>query len=1311
MHGILGKLTRWCIYLAAAGVMFLALLVGIARLLLPLVPDYQNDIRRWAGEATGFDVGFEYISASWPLAGPELRFFDVTISSREDRRPILEAESVTVGISILRLLFERQFAVSRIGVETARVDIQMQPAGPVLVQGRPVADLIPFQTMPADGFEIPDIRIQMNDIELFYAGAARIDDTLRFFIDGLDVRLSKSGIAVDGSVELADEFGESAEFSVDLPVELLQSLQQPDPEIRKPADRETLREGPAWSAYLAGEDLKVDRILESLLNMDVPMRNTRGDIIVRVNFAGLMPGDATLELDLSQVELDGVAGDTATYQGISGQLEWSRNDAGWRLAGTDLQFARNGQDWPEGDFSVAYSALADNESQQITGSASFVRLHDLYPIVQAIASEDVRADLLPYDIRGDVRNFDLDLTLERDGPARFDLRMEFDRVGFTVSFDGESVSGISGAVVADQHGGRLQIDSEASEFAWPKIFSGPIEMESADGFLVWRVTRDQIRVLSDNVRIRTPNGSINSRLELNLPRDGDSPTIDLTAFAEIPDASQSLRYLPMKIFSPTLQAWLERAVVAGRIPGAKFEFSGALREFPYDHGEGVFRVAVDIEDGILDYANRWPRVDHLETQVVFDGRRVFVTRNRGRIGGIPFGNAEIRIDDLRTAILKIAAREPVEFDRMLDFLRSSPISDAIGPTLDRVRGSGSLDTELRLTLPTRRLSEYKLNVDVGTQDAEIGLDGLDYGFSSLTGKIAIENTQVRSEGLSARLHDEPVTIELRPAMKEDGLYTHFAKVSGETPIGRWMEALNLPFAERLAGRINWNAMVLIPARDEQGQTPLHILVRSDLAGVESSMPAPFGKAADSSELLEIDIAFPDDGVLEVSGRLRSEISWAMRLESIEDRWQIERGAVHAGSALALLPVEPGIELSGNLEMLRFDDWLALTGDGEDSEWMELYRKADFSIEQLYLFGQAFSDVEVDASRDETDWYIDLNGPKIAGRVTVPMVISAAQPIDVRMERLWLEDEDPVDSGLTDPRNIQPAMIKVDDFVLRTMKFGSLQADLAQVSAGIIVDPIKIEADVFHIEGNAAWFVHPNDESIQQGQLRLDLEGTDIQTTLTNLGYDPVMEGKVVRVSGDVTWPGQLGDDFLERADGKLQINLEQGALLEVAPGGGGRLLGIMSVTALPRRLSLDFRDVFDEGLSFDTLKGDFVLNEGDAYTCNLSLEGSVANLGIVGRAGIGARDYDQVVVVKPHVSNVLAIPATVVGGPVIGAAVLLFSQIFKKPLSNLGETYYRISGSWDEPAIDRIKGEELDLSPIKDCEQYLAAQIPRLSPE
>jgi len=126
----------------------------------------------------------------------------------------------------------------------------------------------------------------------------------------------------------------------------------------------------------------------------------------------------------------------------------------------------------------------------------------------------------------------------------------------------------------------------------------------------------------------------------------------------------------------------------------------------------------------------------------------------------------------------------------------------------------------------------------------------------------------------------------------------------------------------------------------------------------------------------------------------------------------------------------------------------------------------------------------------------------------------------------------------------------------------------------------------------------------------------------------------------------------------------------------------MSFTALPRRLSLDFSDVFISGFGYDQIVGDFRLVNGNAYTCNLTLIGPAADVGIVGRAGLLSRDYDQVAIVSTNVSNTLPVAGFFLGGPQIAAALLVFAQVFRKPLKDMGQVFYSVEGSWDDPGID-----------------------------
>ena len=123
-----------------------------------------------------------------------------------------------------------------------------------------------------------------------------------------------------------------------------------------------------------------------------------------------------------------------------------------------------------------------------------------------------------------------------------------------------------------------------------------------------------------------------------------------------------------------------------------------------------------------------------------------------------------------------------------------------------------------------------------------------------------------------------------------------------------------------------------------------------------------------------------------------------------------------------------------------------------------------------------------------------------------------------------------------------------------------------------------------------------------------------------------VEGEKGHVSAHLTWPGVPEASAIGRLSGRLEISAAKGQLTSVEPG-AGRVFGLMSLAHLPRRLALDFNDLTGEGLSFDTLRGTFQLTDGDAYTDNLTLRGSAAEIGIAGHTSLRNRTYDQTAVV------------------------------------------------------------------------------------
>jgi uncharacterized protein YhdP len=235
-----------------------------------------------------------------------------------------------------------------------------------------------------------------------------------------------------------------------------------------------------------------------------------------------------------------------------------------------------------------------------------------------------------------------------------------------------------------------------------------------------------------------------------------------------------------------------------------------------------------------------------------------------------------------------------------------------------------------------------------------------------------------------------------------------------------------------------------------------------------------------------------------------------------------------------------------------------------------------------------------------------------------------------------------------------------------------------------IDKAEVRGSSYEGEASGDWLLTPAGHLTT---LNVLIASTDVHDTLNAFNYSPFMQAKHAEVKGRLSWPGGLDAKWLKKATGRLTLHADQGQLLKLEPG-AGRVLGLFSLSALPRRLSLDFTDLTGTGLTFDTIHGDFDLHDGNAYTSNLLVSGPATEIGLAGRTGLEAHDYDQTVVVTGKLGASLPVAGALAGGPIGAAAVLLFSQIFKEPLKGVTRGYYRITGSWEEPVVERVHGAQ-----------------------
>ncbi|MGH8213997.1 MAG: YhdP family protein, partial [Rhodanobacteraceae bacterium] len=322
--------------------------------------------------------------------------------------------------------------------------------------------------------------------------------------------------------------------------------------------------------------------------------------------------------------------------------------------------------------------------------------------------------------------------------------------------------------------------------------------------------------------------------------------------------------------------------------------------------------------------------------------------------------------------------------------------------------------------------------------------------------------------------------------------------------------------------------------------------------------------------------------------------------------------------------------------------------------------------------------------------ITFDGAALAGTLTLPTSNLAQRGITAQLQRLyWPEAPPPKNetqpqaapppdalSGVA-PSSLPPLHISVADLRLGTSRLGETNFESAPTASGMRVARMDTQSKDARIRAHGDW---NGNSQASRSQFTIDLAAGNLGRMLDAFGYRGLISGGQnahALIKG--SWPGAPSAFSLANLDGTLKVDVGEGRILDVQPG-MGRLLGLFSITQLPRRLTLDFGDVYKSGFGFNSITGSFRMADGNAYTENLEIKGAAAEIQMRGRIGLRAHDYDQTVDVTPHTGGALAVVGAVVGGPIGAAAGLALSRGINK----VAHARYSITGSWTKPVITTI---------------------------
>ncbi len=1264
----LKKLGRWAAGLVALAALLLAFAIGAFRLVIDLLPGYQQRVVERVRETTGLKLEFESVYARIGRYGPEVVFRGARVLPASGDGALVSAESGRVSLSVLRTIWYRRIEVGRVVLVRPRLNVVIDTDGSVQLVGQtalqaPEAERRPMtlERVPRGIFAVRDATFDVLDLRARQG---------RFELTGVDVEMERHGdrIELRGQVDLPEHLGSSIEFDGDAEGGL--------------ADFAAV----AWRLRADGYELDFEQWAALLPDSFVVPAAGFGDLGFSLRGTGRTVTGLRLQPQLENLRLPG---DSGEYSRIVGDLRLRREGEIVTLQANAFELSRTGAAWRPTSIDAVLTRK-DGRLATLSARADYLRIENLVPFAYLMPAGDLRDRILALKARGEL--FGLDIALADAGVKRlpdFSGRVRFADLGFEPFRRAPGIAGLDGAIEGRGAGGVVRVATRDATMNWPLQWREIVTLPKADGSVEWERFGNGVRFFVDDGHIETGHGSASGRVRVVL-RPGELPLMVLDAVARDFDVRQAGRYLPIEKLSPKALAWLDGAFRAGRVTEGRVSIVGPVRGFPYREKQGQFRASGHAEDVDLFYAPGWPEIKKIDADFRFDGPGMQVTATGGTLGGVAIERSEAHSADLRDAILAVRGNVGSDAGRAIRLLQSTPLAPSFGAAFADLAATGPMQGEIAMYLPIKDFEKRVVTAKAMLDGVTLRHKSQPFEATAIKGELWVRNREIHATSLTGRLFGGPLQVSIATAVHANGNLNTTVAAQGSLQGSELRPVARLPANAGIAGTAEWRGFLAVE-RDADRAQPARGSLRlsSDLRGLASKLPEPFAKPADAARPLILTASF--DGVAgpRIQAQLGRDIHALVQWRSRPQDAPVERGIVSFGAnAPGALPKSGGLWIAGRLDSVSLTDLLELKWDQPRgrplSDWVA---GADLAIRSFEVLGYRFADVSGRLRPGNRAWEVDVTGPAAIGHLVVPYTFPGEVPMRLDLDRLHFgervagedDGEDP------DPRKLPAIRVDLRDFVFDNRRFGHVQAELARGTAGMTLNRFTMTHAAFKAEGRGSWLVRE-----QRAECRFEfvVESGDVLEFMDAMQLGTLIAAKHGRVSATLRWPGPPEISALGRLSGRIEMAAENGSLTSVEPG-AGRVFGLMSLAHLPRRLALDFGDLTGEGLAFDTLRGTFQLTDGEAFTDNLTLRGSAAEIGIAGSTSLKTRTYNQTAVVTGQLGASLGVAGALAGGPVVGAALLLFSQIFKEPLKGATRGYYRITGSWDDPQVKRIDAGEM----------------------
>lgn len=1240
-------------------VILAAIVTSLLRYYLPQLDQYKQPVFEWLEQQSGWHVEAQSVSARWSTFKPDVSLTGVVIRHQQLQR-MITLDTLRFEINLVKSAFYRRWHFDYL--EIASLDVMLQQdeqrswqmrsqrdvASPPLVLDDILAQVWAVDTLELSRLKLTLIPWRSDPVVLMDVSASvnSLFDRKQFVLTLSDEGQRRSRLTVDARGQPSD-----ADFHADIHWQAKSLLL------------------PGILPLFA----RVDMLSESRIDHELWLQWQQGRLTGTGSF---FIDRLAWRSDQRSWTIDAPHGNMYVEGNLQQGLHFSIpqlvatiNQQPLRLEKIKLHYERN--------LSLQMQQLDLAEAER------YLRLLPLSPAISQLLD-----DLHP---QGTLDNIFMQWHDNQD----FTLQAYLHDISVGAWNNAPALTGVNGYLHAGKRQGLVALDSiDGFVMAFPNLFDEPMPFASANGVVKWRIGDGVVTVGSDVLQLTGAYGKATGLFDLYLPVDGrdkqqDPPRFGLMLSLVNGDAQYRNQLVPYTV-DQGLRDWLDSAVNGGRLLQGSFIYHGPVTDDVAE--EKTVQLWLDVEHGSIRYADGFPSLDQLRGEFLLDQQYGFARAEQAVSRSLSLQSASLRLwpgSDGRH--IAIEADIDNAAAGVLNYLQQPALSAFTAGVLEPWKiHHGTLKAQLAIELALHDISAMKLSVDGRLDDVTLDLQPQSLQLEQVSGELDFSLDEgLASRGLQGLLWGQRVQAIIDSQVSGDDRHS-VIQLAGQVDVGDLERWLALPVLKLASGK------TAVTGELYWGSRHSGLTLQTALDGIAVDAPPPFAKQAGQSRQLTVSLPFSGE-----SNELVVATDDGLTLSLRRGKETFDAGLLSFGMADKKY-IEGTLLVNGNVLAVDVGQWLAVLRHYQalspDNEAAERQRGLEpvldgLNIRQLQAGDYRLENANLSAMQDPSGWLLQLRHSTLAGAL---LVRDDDLPWEADIEHIDLTlltrsvangNGMGASAAAAGTGSLPALAVSVRELRLDGESYGQWQFDWRPQQQGALLDNIQ------GFSRELRFGPQQTGESCrlqwQAGEqpvtaFRCQVTTDNAAAALQQWGYRQEVNSKHVTVNLDSHWPGGPGDFTLADSHTRFQLDMGKGNFADLSGSGTDALkaLSVLNISSVLRRIQLDFSDLTNDGLAFDSVHGTGVIDQGRLTAEQpFVIKGAASQIRLAGMADLLNESLDMTMTVSlPLASNLPWVVALAAGLPA-AAGVYIVSKFVEKQVDKISSVVYNVKGDFDEPTI------------------------------